>query len=1252
MDATRYNKDEFDSASTEHTLRDLFNAIPEGMFLMDRQGIVLEANEPFAARFGKSLTDCIGKNAFDLLPPDVAAFRRKKVEEVLRTAKRLSFEGDMEGDRLLPGRKIIHMCPLFGSDGEVNRLVVFSQDITEFKRKEESLRAVQEALDADLQAMTRLHEISGLFVREGNVEVVFDKVIDAARAITGAEMGSIRLVDSESGLLKIAAQKGFFPPLQECCHDSTDGSCLCDSVLQLREQVMVEDISVCPLILGRKELEAHLADGVLSFQLTPLVSRSRKLLGILTTYFRTPNHTEDRVLKLLNLIAIQITDIIERAEKERALQHSEEQRRLAQEAAKSGMWTWDVQTKSNTWSDELWALYGLDPNECSPSFDAWRKTLHPDDRERVVRQVEEVACNGGDLNVEWRVRHHDGSEHWLMSRGRLIRNAKGMPVKMLGIVIDITERKRAEKQLFDSNERYSSLFINTLNGISYCRMIFQDDCPVDFIYEQVNTRFEMLTGLKNVEGRRVTEVIPGFVNTSFDLLEIYGRVAKSGMAERVEYYLEPLNMWLDISVYSSQYEHFVVVFNVITARKQAEYALRESEKKFRTITEQMAEVVFVADNSGSLTFVSPAIEKVFGYTAQEVIGHSFTEYLVKDEIPRSLAVFNDALLHQTTRQVLEFRCRKKNGSVFYGEISLHYFHEEGSSGIIGLIQDITERKRNDAVKEFRLRQLMRPDSCSIEDVMRSTLDEAERLTESRIGFFHFLEADQITISLQVWSNSTEKNSCWVEGCSGHYPLSDAGVWADAVRERRALIHNNYDELLNRKGMPAGHSRVKRELVVPIMRGEKIMAIIGIGNKTDDYDQEDVKLLSALASIAWDIIGRKQAELSERRVQNELAKAQKMELVGRLAGGVAHDFNNMLCVILGQAEMALPDSQHNESLTAALQEIINAAKKSAELANQLLAFARKQPLIAKVLDLNVLIGDMLNMLRRLLGEYITLVWHPGQNLSAVMIDSSHFDQILVNLCVNARDAIVGTGTIVIRTKNVTRHESSAFDGIEIPTGEYVVLSVTDDGMGIEEKNADHVFEPFFTTKESGKGTGLGLSTVYGLVKQNNGMIKFFSEPGKGSEFSVYLPKYGGSDLSVKREQPPEPVKPGVETILVVDDENEILKLSKMILKKQGYRVLTADSPGQAIKIAEEQDGDIHLLLTDIVMPEMNGRVLSEKIGLIYPHIKVLFMSGYTADIIATQGEVDEVMNLIQKPFSVNKLIKEVYDILHFSPHPRE
>jgi CheY-like chemotaxis protein len=357
------------------------------------------------------------------------------------------------------------------------------------------------------------------------------------------------------------------------------------------------------------------------------------------------------------------------------------------------------------------------------------------------------------------------------------------------------------------------------------------------------------------------------------------------------------------------------------------------------------------------------------------------------------------------------------------------------------------------------------------------------------------------------------------------------------------------------------------------------------------------------------------------------------------------------VILGHAEMALLDKSLNESLKASLQEIFNAAEKSADLTHQLLAFARKQPLVPKVLDLNVVIDGMLNMLRRLIGEDLTLVWRPDSLPSFVNLDSSHIDQILVNLCVNARDATAGTGTIVIETKNITLHESYAVDEADTSAGEYVMLSVRDNGSGIDEKDAGYIFEPFFTTKESGKGTGLGLSTVYGLVKQNNGLIKFSSEPGKGTEFRVYFPRYMGNALSAKREQLAEPVKPGEETILIVDDEDEILKLSKMILQQYGYQVVTASTPAQAIQIAEEYNGEIHLLLSDIIMPEMNGRDLSRKILSIYPNIKTLFMSGYTADIIANQGGGDEAMNLILKPFSIKGLRKNVYDMLHATPLSR-
>jgi two-component system, cell cycle sensor histidine kinase and response regulator CckA len=1252
MDGITNKEAGFDLQLTAHTLRSLLNAIPESLFLIDRQGVILEANEPFAERFGKNLAECLGMNIYDLLSPDVAEHRKQKVAEVLHTGKRISFEGELEGDRMLQGRKIHHLCPLFDSNGEVERLVIFSQDITELKRTEESLIAAQSFLDEDLDAMSRLHEISTLFVRESNITVIFEKVIDAALVITGTGMGTIRLLDPGTGSLKLVAQKGFTLPVRECGHDSSLGPCLCDIVMQRKEQITLADITKCLLIWGQKEIDEHLADGVKALQLTPLVNRNGELLGLLTTYFSVIFNPEERVLKLLDLLASQTADIIERDEKAEALRQSEEHRRLALEAAKSGSWSWDCKTHRNVWSEELWTLYGLDRQNGEPSCDLWPKTMHPDDCERVEKLVQEAVSNGSELHAEWRVLDDEGRERWLMARGKTLHNSVGEPLKMIGIVMDITESKRSEQCSIESNTRYSSLFDNMPNGIAYCRMIFEEERPVDFIYEQVNARFEVLTGLKNVEGKRVSEVLPGILESIPDLLEIYGRVAKTGQPDRFEFYLEALSMWLDISVYSIKKEYFTAVFDVITERKQIENALRKSEKKFRSITEQMAEVVFVTDNLGQLTYVSPAVETIFGYAFHEVIGHPITDFLVEEDVPRLIEIFNEALSQQFTIQVFEFRYRKKNGSVFYGEVHVHSYYENGLFALIGLIRDITERKRNEAVMEFRVRMLQLSESSTIEEVMRETLDEAEKLTGSTIGFIHLLEPDQVTISLQAWSSNTERNLCGVDDFRSHYPLKDAGVWADAIRERRVLIHNNYDALPNRKGMPQGHVKVHRELVVPILRGGKITAIMGIGNKPDDYDQDDVSVLTTMAGIAWDIIARKQAELSEIRIQNELVQAQKMELVGRLAGGIAHDFNNMLCVILGHTEMALVDNPFNESLNASLREIFNAAEKSADLTHHLLAFARKQPLIPKVLDLNVVIEGTLNMLRRLIGAEITLVWHPDQYLSLVNMDSSHIDQILVNLCVNARDAISGSGKILIETKNITFLEHDSVNQTDISSGEYVMLSVSDNGCGIDKEDAGYIFEPFFTTKELGKGTGLGLSTVYGIVKQNNGLIKFSSEPGKGTDFRVYFPKYTGNAEITVRTKSAGTVKSGEETILIVDDEKEILKLSTLILQKNGYHVLTADTPTQAIQIAEEQTCEIHLLLTDIIMPEMNGRDLSRKMLSIYPNIKTLFMSGYTADIIATQGVTDEVRNLIYKPFSVKGLTKKVHDTLHASPTLRE
>ncbi|MHB8137900.1 MAG: PAS domain S-box protein [Smithellaceae bacterium] len=387
------------------------------------------------------------------------------------------------------------------------------------------------------------------------------------------------------------------------------------------------------------------------------------------------------------------------------------------------------------------------------------------------------------------------------------------------------------------------------------------------------------------------------------------------------------------------------------------------------------------------------------------------------------------------------------------------------------------------------------------------------------------------------------------------------------------------------------------------------------------------------------------DLTERKqLETQLVQSQKMESVGRLAGGVAHDFNNMLSVIIGNTEMAMKKVRRSEPLYKALQDVLSAGIRSADLTRQLLAFARKQTVSPKVLDLNDTVAGMLKMLQRLIGENIELSWNPGYNLWKVKIDPSQVDQLLANLTVNARDAIEKTGRITIETSNMICDEAYCTDRPEWIPGEYVVLAVSDNGSGMEKETVANIFEPFFTTKKEGQGTGLGLATVYGIVKQNNGFINVYSEPGQGTTFRIYLPRDMDDNTEAIDGEPEMEVRGGTETVLIVEDEETVLKISKAILEVLGYKVLAAGGKDQALQLAREYNENIDLLLIDVVMPDMNGKELSERILAIKPGLKCLFMSGYTADVIARQGVLDKGVKFISKPFNLKDLAVKVREVL--------
>jgi two-component system cell cycle sensor histidine kinase/response regulator CckA len=397
-------------------------------------------------------------------------------------------------------------------------------------------------------------------------------------------------------------------------------------------------------------------------------------------------------------------------------------------------------------------------------------------------------------------------------------------------------------------------------------------------------------------------------------------------------------------------------------------------------------------------------------------------------------------------------------------------------------------------------------------------------------------------------------------------------------------------------------------------------------------------------IASDVTVIKAMEQEHKRIGEQLKQAQKMESVGRLAGGVAHDFNNMLGAILGYTELGMMGVSPTDPIHATLKDIQKAAQRSADLTRQLLAFARKQTVTPQVLDLNETVEGMLNMLRQLIGENIDLAWLPGKNLGPVRMDPSQIEQLLANLCVNARDAIRDTGNIAVRTGAATLDETYCAAHVGSVPGEYVLLTVSDNGCGMDAETLAHLFEPFFTTKAVGKGTGLGLATVYGMVKQNNGFIDVTSQPDQGTTFTIYLPLFAAEPGRKVKADAVQAATRGHETILLVEDEPMILDIAVKILERQGYTVMAAATPGEAIRLALEHAGEIHLLMTDVVMPEMNGRALAKNLLSLYPDIKRLFMSGYTADVIAHHGVLDEGVQFIQKPFSVQTLAVKVREVL--------
>lgn len=642
------------------------------------------------------------------------------------------------------------------------------------------------------------------------------------------------------------------------------------------------------------------------------------------------------------------------------------------------------------------------------------------------------------------------------------------------------------------------------------------------------------------------------------------------------------------------------IIGTAVARRQAEKALRESEISFSQLFESApVPMAYAADVDGyGRTTWNEAWYRTFGYGREQAEGRSGNDIGLWVN-PTDRSRFIEMAIEQNHVADFETLLRRRDGAIRNCSLFGRFIDRTDHRLLTAVYLDITDRRQTEEALRFT------------QFAIDHMADAAFWMTSD--GRFFYV--NQAACRALGYSHD-ELVGMTVADIDPEIPLESRSDHWNELREKRQLVFQTTH-------------RGKDGRIFPVEIHANFIEVDG-----REYN----------CAFARDITERKRVKEEREKLQVQLNQAQKMESVGRLAGGVAHDFNNMLGAILGSAELGMMKVSPTDPAYETLKDIQKAAQRSVDLTRQLLAFARKQTVAPKVLDLNETLEGMLKMLRRLIGEDIELAWLPGKDLGRVRMDPSQIEQLLANLCVNARDAIHDTGKITVETGAVTFDETDCAAHVGLVPGEYVRLTVSDTGCGMNAETLSHLFEPFFTTKEVGKGTGLGLATVYGIVKQNKGFTNVYSEPGQGTTFKIYLPRYATETGRTAKMDANQPAVRGHETILLVEDEPMILDITKTMLERQGYTVQAAATPGEAIRLAREHAGEIHLLMTDVIMPEMNGRDLAKNLLSLYPNLKRLFMSGYTADVIAHHGVLDEGVQFIQKPFSVQTLAVKIREVL--------
>lgn len=826
---------------------------------------------------------------------------------------------------------------------------------------------------------------------------------------------------------------------------------------------------------------------------------------------------------------------------------------------------------------------------------------NPVDREQLVSGLKK---DGYVDNYEARFRCKN-SEIKIGSMSARLFNFNG-EIVILSITRDITKRKQAEDALGESEERFRSIINNTDTGYFFIDSngIFRDVNKAYIKLYKFHSSEEIIGKhftaiLQNQDIGTSHEIFQGILNGKSEYLTgEFKRTCKDGSIGYHTFSTRPVSrMGKVVGI-----EGFIID---TTGRRLAEDEL----KKLSTAVKQSPVSVVITDPDGNIEYVNPKFCKVTGYSAEEVIGKN-PNILKSNETTKETyeQLWKTILTGKEWRG--EFHNKKKNGQLYWEDAAISpILSEDGKiTHFLAVKEDITLRKQ--AEKELQDNE--------------HKLIEAQKI--AKLGYYSF------NVKTGFWTNSAELDEIF--GIDNKFK-KDVNGWLKIVHPefRDAMAKYLNEHVLQQ------HNKFDKQYKIINSKDRKEKWVHGLGSLNFDKDNNPVEMFGTIQDIT-----------NRKKLEEQLAQSQKMESIGKFAAGLAHDYNNIITAINGFAQLASSRTEKNSYVWNFLNEILKAGDRAAKLTSQLLMFSRKQVIEPKIVNINDVIKKMDRMLYTLAGENFNLKFRLGDHLPPVNADITQIEQILVNLVLNARDAIIektssyGGHQITIETRAIYLDETFVKTHQGSSIGSHIIISVSDTGVGIKKETLSKIFEPFYTTKKEGKGTGLGLSTVYGIVKQNNGSVYVYSEPQQGTTFNIYWPCITIEEQNTDEENNDEEILGGNETILVVEDDKSVIEFVRSFLTSLGYNVLTESNGKKALEFSKENPGLFQLLLTDVIMPEMNGKELAEELNKFIPNLKVLYASGYSGEHISNNGILDEELNLINKPYSMYMLAKKIREIL--------